>query len=169
MEDHPMRKITKRSAAIAAAAVIAVGGGAAAFASGWLVDGNGTANATGAKVQNMNADVALNGTVFPGRLLTATAKIDNPNEFPVNITGITGGSIAAKRSGAVDTACTNALTQLGAAAITPQPPASGSSKIIAGAVDQAISMTIKISDDFPQACQDADITATFTFKGTSTV
>src|SRR4051794_32051074 len=54
-EEHPMRKITKRSAAVLTAAVIAVGGAGAAWAA-WSLTGAGTANAKSATVLPLKAN-----------------------------------------------------------------------------------------------------------------
>jgi hypothetical protein len=165
-----MRKITKRTAAIATAAVLGLGAlGGAAWANGWLIKGKGEASATGAKVNDMTAKITLDKNVYPGRAVTATAKVNNPNEFPVNLTGITGaGDLKATRGGSSNAACVSALAALGPNAVIPKLPIKGSTKVGANG-EQDISLDLVISDKFPQDCQDTLITATINFEGTSTV
>jgi hypothetical protein len=166
-----MRKITKRSAAIAATAVLALGAiGGAAWAGGWLIKGEADVSATGAKVQDMSAKITLDGNAYPGRVLTATAKVNNPNEFPVNLTKVTGaGSLNATRGGTTNAPCVTKLAALGTNAFIPQLPVTGSTKINKEAVGQSISLNLTISPDFPQECQDSLITAKVNFEGASTV
>jgi len=164
-----MRKITKRTAAIATAAVIGIGAlGGAAWANGWLVNGTGTASAAGAKITNMTAVITLDKTVYPGRVVTASAKVTNPNEFPVSLTAVTGaGAPTATRGGGDNAACRGKLTALGVNAILPVLP---TTPITVGPTgDKTVNISMTISPDFPIECQDTLIGATFTFAGTSTV
>jgi hypothetical protein len=85
-----MRKITKRSAAIATAAVLGVGGagGAAAWAAGWF-KGHGSVTATTASIQDLQATVLLTDKLYPGKSTSASASVMNTNEYPVKLTGLT--------------------------------------------------------------------------------
>jgi hypothetical protein len=169
MEDHPMRKITKRSAAIAAAAVIAVGGGAAAFASGWLIDGTGTATATGAEAKPLTAAISLSGKAYPGAKLKAIARVSNPNEFPVIVNQFTGASnFTATRGGTSNADCLTALGTAGPSVVVPVLPATPP-KISQRAVNQQVEMDLTIGDSFPLACADTIISADIAFKGNSSV
>jgi hypothetical protein len=106
-----MRKITKRSAAIITASIVGVGAlGGVAMANGWLVGGKGYASAAGSTVTDMRADITLSGKLFPGAVLTANALVDNPNEFPVKLSGISNPAITATKGGAPNTKC---VTDLG--------------------------------------------------------
>lgn len=164
-----MRKITKRSAAIAAAAVIGTGAlGGAAWANGWLINGTGSASAAGAKITGMTAVITLNRTAYPGRVLTASAKVTNPNEFPVNLTGVTGaGGPTATRGGSINQPCIDKLKALGTHAIIPVLPTTPVK--VDPTADKQVDISMTISPDFPIECQDTLIGATFTFTGTSTV
>ncbi|AGZ45992.1 hypothetical protein [Actinoplanes friuliensis] len=164
-----MRKITKRSAAIIAAAVVGVGAlGGVAMANGWLVGGKGYATASGAKVSDMRADVTLDKNIYPEVSLTATALVDNPNEFNVELTGIKNPAVTASRGGAANPGCVTALNNLGLAAVTPTLP--GTAPIIAKqSTDKTVSLPLTIAKEFPLACQDSIINLTFDFEGTSTV
>jgi hypothetical protein len=92
-----MRKFTKRSAAIATAAVVAVGGAGAAYAA-WLLSGSGAGAATastaqGLTIKDLNGntladDVSVSPAFFPGSTNDVGFTVENPNPFPVRITGI---------------------------------------------------------------------------------
>jgi hypothetical protein len=96
-----MRKITKRSAVIATGAVFAVTGGTAAFAynAGWF-KGDGTAAATTSAIQNVHATITVSGHIYPGLSIPITTnQIDNPNDYPVLIKGISVAGIAGNPGG----------------------------------------------------------------------
>jgi hypothetical protein len=168
-EEHSMRKITKRSAAIIAASIVGVGAlGGVAMANGWLVGGKGYASATGSTVTDMRADITLSGKLFPGAALTAKALVDNPNEFPVKLSGISNPVITATKGGAPNDSCVTALGTTGAASVTPTLPSSAP-VIGAKANNQAVDLPLNITQSFPQACADTLINLTFDFAGTSAV
>jgi hypothetical protein len=90
-----MRKLTKRAAVIATGAVIAVTGSTAAFAyaAGWF-KGDGTAAATTAEIKNVHAAITVSGHIYPGLSVPIVAsQIDNPNDYPVQINGISVASV----------------------------------------------------------------------------
>jgi hypothetical protein len=164
-----MRKMTKRTAAIATAFVLGLGAiGGAAWASGWLIEGKGKASATGADIKEMNADITLDGKVYPGVKRTATALVDNPNEFPVNLTKITNAGNLKAEGGKNPAQCEKELGALGAGAITPDFKTLKIETIKADAKDQPVSMDLTVSKDFPQSCANTKISATLEFQGTST-
>ena len=78
-----MRKITKRTAAIAAASVIAVGAAGAAFA--WSLTGTGSASAGAAGISDLSVQSAAVGIIKPGAN-NVTIKVNNPNKYPVRVT-----------------------------------------------------------------------------------
>jgi hypothetical protein len=164
-----MRKITKRSAAIITASIVGVGAlGGVAMASGWFVDGKGYASAAGSTVTPMRADITLNGKLFPGAKLIATAKVDNPNEFPVKLTEIKNPIITATKGGSANSMCVSELGSAGLSSITPTIPSSAP-VIGAGAVNEEVKLPLDITQEFPQSCADTLINLTFDFKGTSAV
>jgi hypothetical protein len=164
-----MRKITKRSAAIITASIVGVGAlGGVAMANGWLVGGKGYASATGSTVTDMRADISLNGNLFPGANLIAKAEVDNPNEFPVKLSGISNPAITATKGGYPNAACVSALGAAGLASVTPTIPATAP-VIGAGAANQVVNLPLTITQDFPQACANTLINLTFDFAGTSAV
>lgn len=138
------------------------------MANGWLVGGKGSATATGAKVTEMRADITLDKNVYPEVSLNALAKVDNPNEFNVELTAIKNPAVTATRGGGNNAPCVSDLTALGLGAVTPTLPANAP---IVGqkAVDAQVNLPLKISSQFPLSCQDTIITVTFDFEGTSTI
>jgi hypothetical protein len=159
-----MRKLTKRSAAIIAASVIAVGGGAAAWAvNGWNITGSGTATAASSNVVPMNADITLSGNVFPGRSLTAVALVDNSNEFPVLLTGLTPGAVTVTKGGAPNDTCKNSLNTSSISATLPTTPPR-----IERGNDRRVEFPVVIGD-LDDSCVNSDFRVAFTFTGKSTV
>ncbi|MDY7084518.1 MAG: hypothetical protein SYR96_05375 [Actinomycetota bacterium] len=97
-----MRKFTKRSAAIVTGSVLAVAGGTAAFAyaSGWF-EGSSTTQVTTSTIRNVTATVNLRGNAdnnfYPGKAVPITnATVTNPNDFPVQITGLNNIVVSGK-------------------------------------------------------------------------
>ncbi|GAB2628235.1 hypothetical protein Aab01nite_22500 [Paractinoplanes abujensis] len=105
-----MRKLTKRSAAIVTGSVLAVAGGTAAFAyaTNWF-SGSTTTQVTTSTIKSVTATVNLRGNAdnnfYPGKAVPITnATVTNPNDFPVQITGltniaVTGGSCDQGKAG----------------------------------------------------------------------
>lgn len=164
-----MRKITKRSAAVIAAAVVGVGAlGGVAMANGWLVGGKGYASAAGSTVTDMRADITLSGKLFPGAALTATALVDNPNDFRVKLTSIKNPAITASKGGGANYTCVTDLGKAGLTSITPTIP-NKAPEIPAKTDNESITLPLTITQDFPQSCADTLINLTFDFEGTSAV
>lgn len=96
-----MRTMTKRAAVIATGAVLAVAGGTAAFAyaTGWF-KGDGTATATTSEIKNVSAKITIADRIYPGKSISIkTNQIDNPNDYPVLIKGISVAGIAGNPGG----------------------------------------------------------------------
>ena len=174
-----MRKITKRSAAIAAAAVIGVGGlGVAAFANGWLVTGTGFTQAQASEVKPMFADAYLAENIYPGAVGSATVYIDNANDFPVAIDAVdykkdSGGKlVVTATTGTGSTAssvpaCVTAIRALNEALFVPQLPSTPVA--VAGkSNDTQRSIPITVSSKLPQSCAGATLKVDIVFSGTST-
>ncbi|MEU4618915.1 hypothetical protein AB0G04_02890 [Actinoplanes sp. NPDC023801] len=162
-----MRKFTKRSAAIATAAVVAVGGAGAAYAA-WLLSGSGAGAATASTAQGLTIkdldgdgvanDVAVSPAFFPGSTNDVAFTVENPNPFPVRITGINltvnNGALAAGVTGT----CTGSNVAVNSAAALPTgaalvvPPKSGGNN-----GTKAITYTGALSmiEDAADACQGA--------------
>jgi hypothetical protein len=84
-----MRKITKRSAAIAVAAVVAVGAAGTAWAA-WSLSGTGSASAAaGTAVPLTVTGAPVVKALVPGSKSDVTFKVKNTNSFPVLITTMT--------------------------------------------------------------------------------
>ncbi|MET8757432.1 hypothetical protein [Lentzea sp. NPDC004782] len=81
----------KRTAVIAAVAVVAVGGGVAYAAWSSTGSGSGTVSSTTSANSTINA-VDGAGGLFPGKTVSFQVTINNPNSYPVRVTGISAGS-----------------------------------------------------------------------------
>jgi hypothetical protein len=97
-----MRKITKRSAAVATGAVLAVAGGTAAFAvaSGWF-SGSGTVYASSSTIKTVQATVDTRSlsNLYPGKSVKVVGTVNNPNDFSVQIDTISLSSLISNKSG----------------------------------------------------------------------
>ena len=83
----------KRTAVIAAVAVLAVGGGVAYAA--WSSTGAGSGSVASTTSLNSTIDpVAGAGGLYPGRTVSFSVTINNPNGYPVKVTSISAGSSA---------------------------------------------------------------------------
>jgi hypothetical protein len=87
-------------AAVVVPAVVLVGTGIALAA--WSVSGSGSGTATAASAQSLviaGVTPAV-GTLFPGGpAAPVDLTIDNPNPYPVNVTGITWGTPSSPNTG----------------------------------------------------------------------
>ncbi len=84
-----MRKLTRRSTAIAATTVVALGAAGAAWAA-WTLTGSGNAEAKAGSVVALKVSSAglAAGGLTPGNATTVLLTVENKNRFPVRITGI---------------------------------------------------------------------------------
>ena len=84
-----MRKLTKRSTAIAASTVVALGAAGAAWAA-WSLTGSGSAEAQAGSVVALKVTSAglPAGGLTPGNSTTVLLTVENRNKFPVRITSI---------------------------------------------------------------------------------
>jgi hypothetical protein len=159
-----MRKITKRSAAIAAAAVLAVGAAGGAYAAGWLVNGEATASATAAEAKDLNATVTVNGAVYPGASLPVTVAVNNENAFAVKVTKIDIKPGSYKINGGANKGGCNAST---ASLDLDKAPLVGMT-IWPGQHNYVINNVAKMGADAHNDCQLATFSAGFTFQATTT-
>ncbi|WP_206786007.1 hypothetical protein [Amycolatopsis sp. MtRt-6] len=86
-----MRKISKRSAVVLGAAGVVVVAGVAYAA--WTSNGAGTGSVT--STTSLDSSIAPAGSgdaLYPGGGTDFTVTIDNPNDYPVVVTGISAGS-----------------------------------------------------------------------------
>ena len=70
--------------------MMAIGTGVAVAA--WLVTGSGTGSVSTQSIQNLGIAVDGIGNFYPGMSAQTTARISNPNGFPVTITSATATS-----------------------------------------------------------------------------
>lgn len=139
-----MRKITKRSAAIAVAAVVAVGGAGAAWAA-WSISGTGTASASaGTAVALTVTSTPVVTPLVPGSKSSVTLTVENDNKFPVKINSVTFGTFTS----APAAACSNNIEQVATAELPED--------LVVGAEDETtftFEDSLKLIDDPSNACQ----------------
>jgi hypothetical protein len=150
-----------RVAALALLVLVGVGttgGTAYAF---WFASGSGagSAAATVAKPLTTSAVAVSSGLLYPGATGDVRITINNPNPFPVTVTGVTGtGPITSDKGGACDAATGVTFADVTGASLAV--PASGSASFtLAGAVAMDNS-----SDD---TCQGATFTIPVALAGAS--
>jgi hypothetical protein len=94
-----MRKITKRSAAIIAASAVAVGGAGAAWAA-WSLNTEKSATVTTGEVAALEVSTpTVVSPLVPGVKSDVTFTVKNHNNFPVQISNVSYGSISTNKSG----------------------------------------------------------------------
>jgi hypothetical protein len=148
-----MRQMSKRAAAITATAAVAVGGfGAAAYAAGWFKS-TGTATAQTASIQDVTATVAFPEKLYPGKTVTATAVVGNPNEYKVRITGIKPGTLTSVPAG-----CTFAKSDI--SVTLPQTALE-----VASATEANVPVSVKMGQNADEVCAGATLTYTFQLEG----
>lgn len=108
-----MRKISKRSAVVLGAAGVVVVAGVAYAA--WTSTGAGSGSVTSTTAVNSTIGSDTTGTpLYPGAVKTFTVSIDNPNDYPVVVNGISAGSSTATSGGcAAGTVTSAAVTNPG--------------------------------------------------------
>ncbi|HEY0000959.1 MAG TPA: hypothetical protein VGB74_10935 [Actinoplanes sp.] len=157
-----MRKITKRSAAIAAAIVVAVGGGGAAWAA-WTVNNSATASASSGSALPVQIEgAALTRPLVPGSSTGVKFTVKNPNPFKVSVTGITLTNFATSKLG-----CTaDTFLMVPGAAVTPfQIPAKTGADTPTTTV--TFDNSIKLKANPSTSCQGAPITFKVNVAGES--
>ncbi|WP_329789925.1 hypothetical protein V1227_37955 [Lentzea sp. DG1S-22] len=107
----------KRTAVIAAVAVVAVGGGIAYAAWSSSGAGSGSVGST-AEVNSTISGVDGAGGLYPGHTVSFQVTINNPNDYPVKVTGISAGASALVNGCAEGTVTSPAVTNP-AGAIAP--------------------------------------------------
>src|SRR4051794_25358828 len=162
-----MRKITKRSAAIIAASVIAVGGGAAAWAGGWLAKGTATGTASTSDIIPISATVSLGAAkIYPGISTTATATVNNPNDFNVILDVAPGApTFSAKKlgDGSNNTDCSSTLN----ASVVHLGAPTGSN-IIKQKGSGTITIPVTVDESLSDKCAGSELKMTMEISGHST-
>jgi hypothetical protein len=163
-----MGKSTKRSVAIAAAAVVTVGAAGAAYAAGWLINGSGAATASTSAIKPMHADISITGNVYPGKKADAVVLVDNPNDFPVILTGLTPGSFTVTKKvgpGSPNPTCAAKLSEDSLKVNL----AGGPFQVEGKTENKEFIIPVTVSDTLDASCSGSAIAMSFTFTGTSTV
>ncbi|HEX7308238.1 hypothetical protein [Lentzea sp.] len=99
----------KRTAVIAAVAIAALGGGIAYAAWSSTGSGSGSVGST-AELNSTISPVNGAGGLYPGRTVSYSVTINNPNGYPVKVTGISAGSSALVNGCAAGTVTSPAVT-----------------------------------------------------------
>ncbi|MEU0883472.1 hypothetical protein ABZ345_33105 [Lentzea sp. NPDC005914] len=99
----------KRTAVIAAVAVVAIGGGVAYAAWSSTGSGSGSVGSTTSANSTISA-VDGAGGLYPGHTVSYQVTINNPNSYPVRVTGISAGSSALVNGCAAGTVTSPAVT-----------------------------------------------------------
>ncbi len=159
-----MRKNTKRSAVLAGVAAVAIGGGAAAWAAGWGVDGDGTAEATASTIKNLSMTSIISAKIYPGLSTTMSSAVSNENDFKVQLTGsVTPKIITVTPAGAEADTCKTGLAAPGI--LNTNFP--GTPVIPAGAKNLKLTSTVTIGENLPKACAGKTIKIDYGFTGVS--
>jgi hypothetical protein len=139
-----MRKITKRSAAVAVAAVVAVGATGAAWAA-WSITGTGSAKAKAGTVVPLKVTgEPVVDDLFPGSKSDVTFTVKNENKFPVTIKTITYGDFSSKP----EPTCASNIQQVEKAVLP------GSLDLAPDAVKTyTFAKSLKLIDDPANVCQ----------------
>lgn len=99
-----MKKLSRRS--VAAVIVLLVGLGVTVAFAAWTTNGTGNATAKAQSAQALTTvDVSATtpATLYPGATGDVRLRIDNPNPYPVRVTGVAGNGAITSDAG---TACT---------------------------------------------------------------
>jgi hypothetical protein len=152
-----MRKLTRRSAAVALTAVVGLSAAGAAWAA-WNLTGSGTAEAKAGSVVNLevtSAGLADGAALTPGNLTSVKLNVKNENKFPVKITNIDLTAFKSDLGGCVGdknvTILNDADLPSDADVTVPAAPANG------GASTREIVWTgpLRMNNDAADACQKA--------------
>ena len=162
-----MRKLTRRSTAIAASTVVALGAAGAAWAA-WTLTGSGDAQAKAGSVVALKVTSAglPAGGLTPGNPTTVLLTVENRNKFPVRITGIELDDLDTDQDGCdagdnVDVV--NSAPLPGAAAVTV--PAGSEEK--PASLKVAWEGPLRMKADPANACQNAPFTFTVSLDAVS--
>jgi hypothetical protein len=153
-----MTKYTKRSAALITAGVLAVSGGAA-YA--WTLFGTGSATASSASISNLLVTPTISTALYPGGKADVAVNVENTNTFPVEVTSITYGTIAA-----VDTAfasCASFITAVPASqAPLPTSPANALDIPAGDEKDIVHTGAVQMANNAPNTCAGKAFTISLT-------
>lgn len=144
-----MRKLTRR-ATVLTAGVIASTAVGLAFAA-WTSTGSGTGSAASttdqaSTIAPVTLDVA--DELYPGATKSTKVTIDNPNDYPVIVTGISAGSSDAVNGCAAGSVITDA--QSDAAGLTQSGVAT---TVIPANDDASYTLVLRMTDDPSDACK----------------
>lgn len=151
-----MRKLTRRTSAVAGGLVALTGVGVA-FAA-WSSTGAGTGSAASTTSQNSviaGVSPVPADNLYPGAVKSAKVTISNPNAYPVEVTAISAGW-----SRVVNTTCAAGTVRTdsrgdGTTALTQSD---GSTTSIPGGGSGTYTLTLKMADSPDDACKSQSFT-----------
>ena len=151
----------KRIVIVAVLAAALLCGGTAVAA--WLVSGSGPA--TGKATTAMSLAVTggtPTATLYPGATSSVYATVNNPNPFPIDLTGASFGTVATASTVSGKTCSASNVTALGPVTLNPvvRVAANGSASVT---VPNALQMITTAED----GCQGASFNVQVTFTGQS--
>ena len=160
-EEVPVTRALKRTAV----AVFVVGAmfGAGLVVAEWLATGSGSGSAKALSAQELTtvAVVSPSATLFPGGSGDLSLTINNPNSYPVTVTGVSGdGAITSDTSGC--TTATHGVTFTNQTGLTLAVPAQDDATFV---LENTVAMAASSAD----ACQGATFTIPVALTGHSGV
>lgn len=148
---------THKRAILLIAAVACVSTAGTAWGDGFRMSDNATVTATGhtATVSALSAGVTVDGMLLPGNSITASAKVANPNDFPVDVTGIDDLVVTAESGQRANLACNTTSSKI---TLVMRDNVG----VPAGARGHAVPLTVAMGRNASAACAGAVLTLTFT-------
>lgn len=152
-----MRKSVKHAVVLGTALAVTAGAGAAYAA--WVASGSGEAKAKAVTAMELTTStVTVVGDLYPGATGNAKLQINNPNKYPVTVTGITGNGITV--AGGTGACASTNVTFANQAEKSINVPAEGSTEVT---LTGAVSMIA----DAQNGCQGATFTVSVLLAGVS--
>ena len=145
------------------AGIVAIGGvaGVTALAGGayaaWLVSGSGTVTGTSASIEALTVTSTITGSIFPGSLNPVSLTVNNPNVFPVSVTGVSFGAVTS--SSPTDCPATNLVLTAPTSLALSVPAGASQSTSLPGAATMLSAA--------PTGCAGVTFTLTATVSGAS--
>ncbi|MFL5781784.1 MAG: hypothetical protein ACJ760_10770 [Thermoleophilaceae bacterium] len=160
-----MRKKISRKVAVGVLALTMAAVGLVYAA--WTTNGSGNAYAkagTAAAISTVDVSASTTATLYPGVSGDVLIKLDNPNPYPVTVTGVTGNGTITADAG--HSACTTTgVTFTNQTGLTLTIPAKSGG--VDGVLQTPLTGAASMSNASLNACQGAVFTIPVTISGTS--
>jgi len=135
--------------------------GSIAFAA-WTATGSGSgyAKATSAQaLTTVDVSASTTATLYPGATGNVLLRINNPNPYPVTVTGVAGSGVIVSNAGAACDAATG-VTYTDQTGLTLNVPASGAATF-------TLTGSVQMANSSHTSCQGAIFTIPVTLSGAS--